>query len=608
MLISWTKTKLSPYIEIMRLVRKSNILVFCILTIAYSIIEAFGVSMIFPILRYIESGSEIFEANQLPIYWSVIIGWIEKTGLPIGLSTLLIIAFLAVLFRQVFHILRQKYLAKLQAQFWYDMRSSTILAFMKSDLSYISGSQRGGLANVITLEAHRAGDVLISLLMIFGSFSLVLIYVLGLLLISPTLVPIVPISVIVAWVIVNRWLRLSIHYGTIASEGSDQLNASVIERLFGIRLIKLFSREHIEADYVSNISRTLGSSVAQLRSVKAFSEAIIEPIFFCGVFIILYLGVTHFNLSIASLGLFFVILIRMVPLAKEINNQRNGIAGSLTSLRNVKSTIAEAESSQTIISGDKIYSGLHSHIEFENVYFSYKNENKPQIVLTDINFKIYKGSMTAIVGVSGAGKSTLVDLLPRLQDPCQGNIYIDDIPIADYDLTSLRRGIGFVDQEVFLFNDTIRNNISYGNPSGPGDSKSIIEAAQRAFAHEFIMNQPEGYETLVGDNGIRLSSGQKQRLGIARIMFNDPDIVILDEPTSALDSVSEEYIRATIMDMQQKKTIIVIAHRLSTIQRADDILVIEDGKIVERGNHKQLLNNQGKYTQLFDLQTNISDT
>ena len=158
------------------------------------------------------------------------------------------------------------------------------------------------------------------------------------------------------------------------------------------------------------------------------------------------------------------------------------------------------------------------------------------------------------------------------------------------------------------FNDTIQNNISYGNPSGTGDGKSIIEAAQRAFAHEFIMNQPEGYETLVGDNGIRLSSGQKQRLGIARIMFNDPDIVILDEPTSALDSVSEEYIRATIMDMQQNKTIIVIAHRLSTIQRADDILVIEDGKIVERGNHKQLLNNQGKYTQLFDLQTNISDT
>ena len=175
MLISWTKTKLSPYIEIMRLVRKSNILVFCILTMAYSIIEAFGVSMIFPILRYIESGSEIFEENQLPIYWSVIIGWIEKTGLPIGLSTLLIIAFLAVLFRQVFHILRQRYLAKLQAQFWYDMRSSAILAFMKSDLSYISGAQRGGLANVITLEAHRAGDVLISLLMIFGSFSLVLI-------------------------------------------------------------------------------------------------------------------------------------------------------------------------------------------------------------------------------------------------------------------------------------------------------------------------------------------------------------------------------------------------------------------------------------------------
>jgi len=606
MLISWTKTKFSPYIEIVRLVRKSNILVFCMLTIAYSVIEAFGVSMIFPILRYMESGAAIFEENQLPIYWSVIIIWIEKIGIPAGLSTLLIIAFLAVLSRQVFHILRQRYLAKMQAQFWYDMRSTAILAFMQSDLSYISRSQRGGLANVITLEVHRAGDLLISLLMIFGSFALVLIYVFGLLLISPTLVPIVPISVIVAWLMVNRWLRLSIRYGTIASEQSEQLNTSVIECLFGIRLIKLFSRENIEANYVSAISRKLGSSVAQLRSVKAFAEAIIEPIFFCGVFIILYIGVEYFNLSIASLGLFFVILIRMVPLVKEINNHRNGIAGSLTSLRNVKNTISAAESSQTIISGSKLYNGLNSHIEFENVYFSYKGESNPQLVLKDINFKIYKGSMTAIVGVSGAGKSTLVDLLPRLQDPCQGTIYIDDIPIPDYDLTSLRRGIGFVDQEVFLFNDTIHNNISYGNTSA--DSTAVIEAAQKAFAHEFIIDQPEGYQTLVGDNGIRLSSGQKQRLGIARVMFNNPDIVILDEPTSALDSVSEEYIRTTIMDMQKNKTIIVIAHRLSTIQQADDILVIEDGNIVERGNHKQLLNNQGKYTQLFDLQTNVADT
>ena len=606
MLISWTRTKLSLYLEIIRLTRRSNILVFCALTIVYSIIEAFGVSMIFPILRYMESGPEIFEENQLPIYWNVILIWMKNIGIPIGLSTLLIIAFLAISLRQAFHILRQRYLAKMQSQFWYDMRSRAISAFMKSDLSYLSEERRGVLVNVITLDAHRAGDVLVSLLMIFGALSLVLIYVLGLLLISPNLVPIVPISVIVGWILVNRWLRLSVRYGTIASKGADELNAAVIERLFGIRLVKLFSRENVEIRYVNDISHRVGSSVSELRSVRAFSEGIIEPIFFCGVFIVLYLGVKYFNLGIASLGLFFVILIRMVPLAKEINNHRNGIAGALASLRNVNETIFNAESSERIVSGDTIYTGLKSNIEFRNVCFSYKNKDTSQIILSNLNFTINKGSMTAIVGASGAGKSTLVDLIPRLHDPDQGSIYIDDIPIHAYDLESLRRNIGFVDQEVFLFNDTIHNNISYGNTYAK--RTDVIEAAKKAFADEFITSHPDGYDALVGDNGIRLSSGQKQRLGIARIMFNNPDIVILDEPTSALDPVSEEYIRTTLMDMQHTKTVIVIAHRLSTIQNADEILVVEDGEIIERGNHQQLLASQGKYTELFDLQSDHTNT
>ena len=191
---------------------------------------------------------------------------------------------------------------------------------------------------------------------------------------------------------------------------------------------------------------------------------------------------------------------------------------ALASQRNVKETIFNAESSERIVSGDTIYTGLKSNIEFRNVCFSYKNKDTSQIILSNLNFTINKGSMTAIVGASGAGKSTLVDLIPRLHDPDQGSIYIDDIPIHAYDLESLRRNIGFVDQEVFLFNDTIHNNISYGNTYAK--RTDVIEAAKKAFADEFITSHPDGYDALVGANGIRLSSGQKQRLGIARIMFN----------------------------------------------------------------------------------------
>lgn len=600
MRISLTNTRVAQYLAIIRLVKRSNISIFSILTIAYSIMEAFGVSMIFPILRYMQSGTAIFEDNQLPAYWSVMLSWLNNIGLPLGLSTLLIITLLAVLFRQVFHILRQKYLSKMQAQFWYDVRSNAISSFMESDLSYLSNERRGALTSVITLEAHRAGDVLVSLLMIFGSCSLVVIYMIGLLLISPALVPIVPISVILAWVMVNKWLRLSLHYGSIASSGSDDLNSAVIERLFGIRLIKMFSREQTEAKHVSDISRRLGFAVAQLRSVRAYSDAIIEPIFFTGVFIILYLGVNYFNLSIASLGLFFVILLRMVPLAKEINNHRNGIAGSFASLQNIRATLAEATASKSVTSGDKAYQALQSHIEFKNVHFAYSIDRNQQNVLSDICFKIKKGTMTAIVGESGSGKSTLIDLLPRLHDPSSGIILLDGVPLRSYNLKTLRAAIGLVDQDVFLFNDTLFNNIAYGLDNT--SSEAVKDAAVRAYADIFIMDQPSGYDTIVGDSGVKLSAGQRQRIGIARVMLQNPDIVILDEPTSALDSLSETYIQESLNSLKIDKTLVVVAHRLSTIQNADTIVVLENGHIVEQGTHTDLLKESKVYSRLFNLQ------
>jgi len=561
--------------------------------------------MIYPVVKYIEIGPSVFEPGNIPIYWGIIFTTISKIGLQVGLPTLLAITFLAILFRQVFYLMRQSYMAKVQAKVWNSLRDTAFSAYMHSDLIYLSGESRGRLTNVLILETHRTGEGVVALLMLIGAFFLVGIYIFGLIMVSPVLTPVIPMTLIVAVVIVTHWMNKTRSHSSIISTGSDHLNASISERISGIRLVKMASTEELESTKIRRSSEKVGNSIAELRTIRATIEGIVEPVFFIGVLIILYAGVTFFNLSLASLGLFFVILLRMVPAVKEINNHRQSISGTIASLRNIQDTIYQAQNHTSITGGNVKFPGLHNSIQLRNIYFNYSKCTQQPATLTDISLTINKGTTLAIVGQSGSGKSTLVDLLARLHDPDQGQIYIDDTSIDNYELASLRRSIGFVDQEVFLFNDTIHNNISYGNTDTT--RAEVITAAKKASAHEFITNQPTGYDTIVGDNGVRLSSGQKQRLGIARIMLNDPDIIILDEPTSALDAISEEYIRSTLIDMQSKKTIIVIAHRLSTIQNADNIIVLEEGKIIQQGTHQELISIQGKYTELYDIQNDAVD-
>ena len=218
----------------------------------------------------------------------------------------------------------------------------------------------------------------------------------------------------------------------------------------------------------------------------------------------------------------------------------------------------------------------------------------------EVSLSLEPGGILALLGPNGSGKSTLIDLLPRLHDPSSGIILLDGVPLRSYNLKTLRSAIGLVDQDVFLFNDTLFNNIAYGLDNA--SSEAVKAAAKRAYADIFIMAQPSGYDTIVGDSGVKLSAGQRQRIGIARVMLQNPDIVILDEPTSALDSLSEAYIQESLNSLKIDKTLVVVAHRLSTIQNADTIVVLENGHIVEQGTHTDLLKESKVYSRLFNLQ------
>tara|TARA_B100001989_G_scaffold113295_1_gene79449 strand:- start:325 stop:1113 length:789 start_codon:yes stop_codon:yes gene_type:complete len=241
---------------------------------------------------------------------------------------------------------------------------------------------------------------------------------------------------------------------------------------------------------------------------------------------------------------------------------------------------------------------LKEKLMFKNVSFSYSN--KSENVLNDINFSINKGEIIALVGPSGAGKSTLVDLIPRFYDTLNGSILIDNQNIKEIEINSLRSLMGIVTQETLLFDDTVKANISYGSDNIP-DSE-VIDAAKAANAHEFILKLPDAYDTIIGERGVSLSGGQKQRIAIARAIVKNPPILILDEATSSLDSESESNVQEAIESLMNKRTVIVIAHRLSTVKNANKILVLDRGKIVQKGNHEDLINDEGIYKQLHKMQ------
>ena len=585
---------------ILGLVRKREVLILCGLSALYAAAEGFSVALLLPIFQSIQYGSAIFDQGELPPHLGLIKEMTNLLRLPTNLASLLVLAFLAILVRQGFQFLRTTQGTKVQERVSASLKSRGFAALVHSDLGFLNARQQGRLHSVLVSDASRSGSVALIFLRLLGTLFLFMGYVILLLLLSPLLTLIAVAASALTFAAVRFVSRASWRHGQQISSLNGELNTTLIEKLAGVLEVKMANQEDREAGKVKGIAESLAIHMVRLRVLGAGLEATVEPMMIAAGFLILLLAVQVFGLPLANLVVFMFVLMRLIPLTREVNNSRQSISGHMASLVNATTTIAEAEASRRIVSGSHRFQRLESGIEFDRVSFTYSQNGTTAWALQDVSAVIPKGSFTALVGKSGAGKSTLVSLIPRLHDISSGQIRFDGIPIQEFTLESLRPAIGFVSQDVFLFNDTVYNNLIYG--LSKVTREAVMDATRRAYAHQFIQELSEGYDTVLGDRGVRLSAGQRQRLSIARAMLQDPDILILDEPTSALDSESEAYIQEALADLSNKKTVIVIAHRLSTIQKADKILVLKEGRLVEQGDHSLLVKRNGTYKRLFDLQ------
>ncbi len=382
---------------------------------------------------------------------------------------------------------------------------------------------------------------------------------------------------------------------------SDTMS-QVEETLGGLRIIKAFLAEKKMSERFNAVTEAMRSKNSRVAIRQSSAHPVSELLGSVMIAIVLWFGGTlilgeHSVIDAPSFMAYMAILYSVIQPIKDLSRAAYGIPKGLASMERID-VILNAENNIAEPAQPKSLKSFGESIELRNVSFSYESGRE---VLHDVSLSIPKGKNIAIVGASGAGKSTLVDLIPRFYDPTGGSILIDGVDIRDVSTRELRALIGNVNQDPILFNDTIFNNIAFGVEGAT--MEQVVAAAKIANAHEFIIEKPEGYNTCIGDRGVLLSGGQRQRLSIARAILKNPPILILDEATASLDTESERMVQDALDYLMSQRTTISIAHRLSTVRKADEIIVMNDGRIVERGRHDELIELGGYYRKLYEMQT-----
>lgn len=483
----------------------------------------------------------------------------------------------------------------------YSLRTDAMRLLLDVDLAYHTNTRLGDMMNNLNGETGRVAAALRTLDRIATLVITILVF-LGILVAISWPLTLVSILLMAGVALANQVsISRAKGFGQALSKTGNDLAIRTIEVLSGIRLVKTIANEDSEFEAINHLVRQREEAEFKSQLIYASIGPINEMLSILVLIALILVGRTLLSEQLESVSsvllIYLVVLFRLLPFIGQLNSSRSQLASNSASAEIIEAFLNRADK-PFMTNGHRPFTALNEGIRFNHLSFRYPRADG--WALQDVDLFLPKGQTLALVGSSGAGKSTLADLLPRFYDPTQGSIDIDGTDLREFEIKSFRRRLGVVSQDTFLFNASVTDNIRYGCPQATDGE--VAEAARRANAEEFILKLPQGYDTLIGDRGILLSGGQRQRLAIARSLVQNPEILILDEATSALDTISERLVQQAIDDLSKDRTTLVIAHRLSTVQRADQIAVLEKGRVVEVGNHQTLLAKGDHYAKLYAMQ------
>jgi ABC-type multidrug transport system fused ATPase/permease subunit len=528
-----------------------------------------------------------------------IVAQMRSAGLPVTAVTVLALFLVLHALKSAVSVVAQYFLLRTKYAVLQDVMVGTYADLFGAKWEFFSSSERGRLLNTFSREAAAVGDAFGALTRIFASVVQVTFYLVVPFFLFWRVMSVSLLAAIVCIVPILLLGRLSYHLGQQNTATSNALFSIIHESLSLAKVILSFGRQSaivakFAAAYEAHRRVTVRSQTLQVATPLMY-----EPLGLLVIALTLLMA-QKLGFPLADIGVGLWALRQAIPLIGAIASQRNEVVNFSPSYEQVSAIRGRAVGMKQA-SGSKPFERLSDELCFENVGFSYGGaETDDNPALVDLDLRIRRGQLVAVVGASGAGKSTIADLVLGLQEPTSGRITIDGAPLADYDISSYRRHLGYVPQESVLFNTSIRQNLLWAVEDAT--DKDIELACRQANAHDFICNLPEAYHTVVGDRGVRLSGGQCQRIALARAILMKPQLLVLDEATSALDTESERLIQAAIETIAEETTVIAIAHRLSTISQADYVYVMDSGRVVEEGPYAELAGGDGVFRRMVTMQ------
>jgi subfamily B ATP-binding cassette protein MsbA len=584
-----------------------NIL-FNIISIVFSLVSFAAVVPVLNILFKLEKPMESVGEFEWKVeslkdhFYFQIGGLLDKYDELTVLAYICAILVVVYLLKNLFRYLAMYYMAEVRNGVVRDIRNALYLKILILPLSYYSEKKKGDIISRMTTDVQEVEwSVLSSLEMMFRDPVTIISYLVTLFVLDYELTLMVIVLLPISGLLIGQIGKSLKRTSAKGQTKMGELLSTIEETISGLRNIKAFNAIDWANSNFQETNHRYNRLMVRLYRKRDLASPLSE---FLGiavaVFVIWYGGKIILSPGSTMDAALFIMYILV------FSQLINPIKAISTAIYNIQKGAASVERIEQVLAAEEVITekenALHindfiTQIEYRNVWFRYEQED----VLKNINLVIPKGKSIALVGASGSGKSTMADLLPRFYDVTQGEILIDGTPIRDFFISDVRGLMGIVSQETILFNASIFENIAFGMQNVSLDD--IVAAAKVANAHEFIMQMPEGYETNIGDRGIKMSGGQRQRISIARAVLRNPPVMILDEATSALDTESERLVQDALIKLMQNRTSLVIAHRLSTIQHADEIIVMQKGEIVERGTHAELMAAQGAYKRLHDMQS-----